>query len=149
MQLSLACTECAALADASRGGPNSKGHGVQIVGRKGDLLIWHGWLQHSSSQRSADVEPYYPRLALLGSFRNTAMADSGPPVFYEPQATSAPPGSHRGVWKGKFREPPNRSELRYAIPPLDDLWHFWCVEKRYERYYSLFALNSTFEVILK
>ena len=98
---------------------------MQIVGKRGDLLIWHGWLQHAGSQRSADIEPYYPRLALLGSFRNTAMADSGPPVFYEPKDSSTGPGSHRGLWEGTFREPPDRNELRYAIPPLDDLWHFW------------------------
>lgn len=98
---------------------------MQILGKKGDLVIWHGWLQHAGSQRSAEVEPYYPRLALLGSYRNTAMANSGPPVFYEPKETRSSPGSHRGLWEGLFRKPTNRNELRYAIPPLDDLWRFW------------------------
>jgi hypothetical protein len=118
----------AARVDASRGGPNSKGRGTQIVGKAGDLLIWHGWLQHAGSQRAAEATPYYPRLALLGSFRNTAMENSGPPVFYEPKpgaAGAVGPGSLRGVWEGQFREPPNHNELRYAIPPLEDLWHFW------------------------
>lgn len=54
---------------ASRGGPRSQGKGVQVVGQAGDLLVWHGWLQHSSSENVSDG----PRLALLGSFRNTAM----------------------------------------------------------------------------
>jgi ectoine hydroxylase-related dioxygenase (phytanoyl-CoA dioxygenase family) len=54
---------------ASRGGPNSRGKGVQVVGEAGDLLVWHGWLIHSGSQNACT----FPRLALLGSFRNTAM----------------------------------------------------------------------------
>ena len=54
---------------ASRGGPNSKGNGVQVVGGPGDLVVWHGWLQHASSINGND----FPRLAIFGSFRNMAM----------------------------------------------------------------------------
>jgi hypothetical protein len=88
---------------ASRGGPNSRGNGVCVAGKKGDLVVWHGWLQHANSANAGT----FPRLALFGSFRNAAMENSGPPVHWP------------------YRSPPDKSELRYEIPALDDMWKFW------------------------
>jgi hypothetical protein len=74
-----------------------------VVGKAGDLLVWHGWLQHAGSTRSADVEPFFPRMALLGSFRNHTMENSGPPVFFEPTDGSSPRTATRSVALSLFQ----------------------------------------------
>lgn len=38
-------------------------------------------------------------------------AESGPPVLFNP--------------KDGYREPPDKTQLRYVVPPMNDLWHFW------------------------
>ena len=93
---------------ASRGGDSarSKHTGVQFVGKKGDICIWHGGLMHSGSMNASGTTP---RLALFGSFRNAKMhtPDDGikPPDF-EP-----------------LDSPKRVQELRYDIP--EDLWEHW------------------------
>lgn len=43
---------------------------TKVVGGPGDLVVWHGWLMHAGT---GNANPENPRLALFGSFRNTAM----------------------------------------------------------------------------
>ena len=51
---------------ASLGGDaaRSAATGVQFAGKKGDVIIWHGWLMHAGSMNVSQT----PRLALFGSF---------------------------------------------------------------------------------
>ena len=110
---------------ASRGGvpEKSKGKAVQVVGKAGDLLVWHGWLRHASSQNAHT----FPRMALLGSFRNVAMENSGPPVFFESKSRARDPTvdapisdvivEHPSLGKiSGYRSPPDFSEFVSCCP---------------------------------
>eukprot|EP01050_Picozoa_sp_SAG11_P014784 SAG11_NODE_1856_length_4162_cov_4.778981_5_plen_116_part_00 len=78
--------------------------------------------RHASSQNAHD----FPRMALLGSFRNTAMEGSGPPVFFEDDAAAGVMVEHPSLGRvAGYRSAPEFSELRYAVPPMDDHWRFW------------------------
>ena len=101
---------------------------MQFAGKKGDVIIWHGWLMHAGSMNTSQT----PRLALFGSFRHVPY----PPWPSRCTADKALCGlgwrrhADMHMPDSPIRPPdfepldsPKRNELRYSVP--EDLWEHW------------------------
>eukprot|EP01048_Picozoa_sp_COSAG05_P024057 COSAG05_NODE_5485_length_1161_cov_1.644068_1_plen_331_part_01 len=90
--------------------------GVQVVGKAGDVCLWHSFLCHDGSPNLLRNQP---RIAVISRFHHSQM-------FLGPQML--PPGMDGRVEPPNFEplnSPKRTEERRYTLGVGDDLWTEW------------------------